>query len=86
MTNTTLKLFAILGCPVKHSFSPQMHNEWFNEEKLACSYLKFEPNVKNLGKTLQSLKFLGFSCFNIMLPYKTGVVKYLDAIDNATKK
>ncbi|MDR2066815.1 MAG: hypothetical protein LBP57_03135 [Endomicrobium sp.] len=30
--------------------------------------MKFESNVKNLGKTLQSLKFLGFSGFDITLP------------------
>ncbi|MDR0723635.1 MAG: shikimate dehydrogenase [Endomicrobium sp.] len=80
------KLFAILGCPINHSFSPKMYNQWFKKEKLNCIYLAFEPNIKHFKQVLLSLNFLGFSGFNITIPYKIEVIKYLDVIDNTVKK
>jgi shikimate dehydrogenase len=87
MLNTKTKLFAILGYPVKHSFSPQMHNKWFEKEKLNCDYLAFEPDdMLNLKKTIESLKILKFSGFNITLPYKVSAMEYIDVLDKAAKK
>ena len=83
---TETKLFAILGCPIKHSFSPEMHSQWFKKERLNCIYLAFAPNKKHFKQVLQSLKFLGFSGLNITMPYKVEVLKYLDVVDNAAKK
>ncbi|GHT07926.1 shikimate dehydrogenase (NADP(+)) [Endomicrobiia bacterium] len=86
MLNTETKLFAILGYPVKHSFSPQMQNKWFEKENLNCIYLAFEPKPENLKKTIESLKVLGFQGVNITIPHKIEVMKYVDFIDKAAKK
>ncbi|GHT40023.1 shikimate dehydrogenase [Endomicrobiia bacterium] len=86
MLNTETKLFAILGCPVKHSLSPQMQNKWFERERLNCAYLAFEPDMLNLKKTIESLKILKFSGFNVTVPHKVTVMKYVDAIDKSAKK
>jgi shikimate dehydrogenase len=86
MLNTETKLFAILGCPIKHSFSPQIQNKWFEKEKLNCAYLAFEPDILNLKKTIESLKILKFNGFNITVPHKVAVMKYVDVVDKAAKK
>jgi len=85
MLNVKTKLFAIIGNPVKHSFSPVMHNAWFKEENLNCAYLAFEPGLKSLKKTIEALKLLGFCAINVTIPFKTEVMKYLDYCDNASK-
>ncbi|MDR0820313.1 MAG: shikimate dehydrogenase [Endomicrobium sp.] len=86
MLNTETKLFAILGYPVKHSFSPQMQNKWFEKENLNCVYLAFEPKPEDLKKTVESLKLLGFQGVNITIPHKIEVMKYVDSIDKSAKK
>ncbi|OEG71388.1 hypothetical protein ATZ36_14815 [Candidatus Endomicrobiellum trichonymphae] len=86
MLNTKTKLFAILGYPVKHSFSPQMQNKWFEKENLNCIYLAFEPKPEDLKKTVESLKLLGFQGVNITIPHKIEVMKYVDFTDKAVKK
>ncbi|MDR1522797.1 MAG: shikimate dehydrogenase [Endomicrobium sp.] len=86
MVNADTKLFAILGCPVKHSFSPQLYNEWFRKESLNCIYFAIELNIKSFKKVFNCMRFLGFSGFNITLPYKAEVIKYLDIVDNVVKK
>lgn len=86
MLNTDTKLFAILGYPVKHSLSPQLHNGWFEKEMLNCAYLSFEPDSRNLKKTIESLKILKFRGFNITAPHKIEAMKYVDFVDKAAKK
>lgn len=85
MLNTKTKLFSIIGYPVKHSFSPHMHNAWFDKEKFNCAYLSFETAPENLKKTVDALKILGFYGINVTVPHKTSMMKYLDYADRAAK-
>jgi shikimate dehydrogenase len=86
MLNTETKLFAILGYPVKHSFSPQMQNKWFEKENLNGIYLAFEPKPEDLRKTVESLKLLGFKGVNVTIPHKIEITKYVDFVNKAAKK
>ncbi len=85
MINTETKLFAIIGHPIKHSFSPVMQNAWFEKEKFNCSYLAFEVPPKSLKKAVDSFKILGFAGINVTVPLKTGIMKFLDYTDKAAK-
>lgn len=78
------KLVGLIGKPVKHSLSPVMHNAAFKKLKLNYSYLLFEP--KNLKETINGFKELHFTGFNITMPFKMEVMKYLDKIDPIAKK
>jgi shikimate dehydrogenase len=86
MINTETKLFAILGYPVKHSFSPQMHNEWFRKGNLNCVYLAFDPAPEDLKKAVESLKFFKFCGANVTIPHKTDVIKYIDFVDKTAEE
>jgi shikimate dehydrogenase len=86
LLNTETILFAILGCPVKHSFSPIMQNKWFEKKRLNCAYLAFEPKDYELKRTIKSLKDLKFRGFNITIPHKVKAMKYVDVIDKSAKK
>jgi shikimate dehydrogenase len=86
MINTETKLFAILGYPVRHSFSPQMHNEWFRKENLNSIYLAFEPEPKDLKKAVESLKFFKFCGANVTIPHKTDIIKYIDFVDKVAEE
>jgi shikimate dehydrogenase len=86
MLNAKTKLFAILGYPVRHSFSPIIQNKWFEKEHLNSVYLAFEPKDYELEGTIKSLKELKFRGFNITLPYKTKVLKHIEVIDKFAKK
>ena len=36
------QVFGVLGSPISHSISPQMHNEAFRQLNMDCVYLAFE--------------------------------------------
>lgn len=77
----TTRLISILGNPVKHSKSPQMHNRSFEKLGLDFAYMPFE--IEELGKAVGAMKILNAKGFNITMPYKGQVMEFLDEIDRA---
>lgn len=75
------KLFGLIGHPVQHSISPKMHNHAFDKLKVDGHYMAFDLMKDQLEVGLNSLKVLGFSGFNVTIPYKQAIMKYLDWID-----
>jgi shikimate dehydrogenase len=83
--DSNTKLFAVIGSPIEHSFSPPMHNFWFKEAKLNCKYAAFEIYPKELKKAFAAFKTLGFCAINITLPHKNAAVKFIDVKDASLK-
>lgn len=83
--NSTTKIIGLLGHPVKHSFSPQIHNylcEKYNQNNVYCC---FDVEESNLQSAIESIKTLNMLGCNVTIPHKVNSIKYLDEIDkNAT--
>jgi shikimate dehydrogenase len=78
-----MRLFGIIGYPLGHSFSQKHFTEKFDRENLHNHfYRKFElSSIEQLPELIEREKDL---CgFNVTIPYKIEVMKYLDAIDEA---
>ncbi|MDR3243993.1 MAG: shikimate dehydrogenase, partial [Elusimicrobiota bacterium] len=86
MIDVRTKLFAILGSPIKQSKSPIMQNNWFKEAGLNCAYTAFKVEKKDLKRVFETLRYLGFCGFNITVPHKNNIIKYLDYIDDGAKE
>lgn len=82
--NSQTKLFCLIGKPAAHSLSPLIHNTGFEEFGVNAVYLVFEPS--NLQKTIEGLKEIGVSGFNVTMPFKEKILKELDKIDENAKK
>jgi shikimate dehydrogenase len=78
---TRTKLVAILGSPVSHTLSPAMHNAAFRDLGLDYYYLPIEVSSENLGAVVGGLRWLNYAGFNVTMPHKVGIIKYLDEID-----
>ena len=83
MISSSTKLFCLIGNPVKHSVSPQMHNVAFREMGLDCLFVSFK--VENLGDAISGVRALDISGGNITIPHKTSVMKYLDEGDELSR-
>lgn len=75
------RLISIIGNPVKHSKSPYMHNKSFEKLKLDFAYMAFEIEEEKVAKSVEAMKTLDARGFNITMPYKEEVMKFLDVID-----
>lgn len=78
------KLVGLIGHPIKHSISPDIHNTAFDHMNVDYFYIAFDVKEKLLGYAVKGLKVLGAVGFNVTIPYKQKIVKFLDKlIDDA---
>lgn len=74
------QLYGIIGYPVRHSFSPYMHNAAFQKLKLNALYLAFEVPPENLRDALLGIKALGIRGVNVTIPHKETCIPFLDEV------
>lgn len=74
------RLAALLGHPVSHSKSPAMHNLSFSKLGIDCVYLCFEVWEDNLKEAVAAMRAFNVIGFNVTMPNKKNVMKYLDEI------
>lgn len=79
------RLTALLGSPVSHSISPQMHNKAFRELGLDYVYLAFDVAPDSLKEVFSGLKAMGIWGFNLTMPLKTAILPYLDDLTLAAR-
>ena len=78
-------LTGLIGTPIKHSISPQMHNEAFRQLNLDYVYLAFDLADSDLETAVRGLQALGAKGFNVTMPYKVQIVKYMDELTPASQ-
>lgn len=78
-------LYGIVAKPIKHSFSPMMHNIAFQTLGIDDVYLAFEVEKEQLSDFMTSVKTLNIKGFNVSMPYKLKIMEYLDEITNEAK-
>lgn len=80
MVTSTTKKLAIIGNPINHSKSPTLHNTYLEKMKKDYIYLALKVNIENLKSAVDTLKDGGFKGFNVTIPHKTNIIKYLDFV------
>ena len=83
--NSTTNTICLLGHPIKHSFSPEIHNYLFEKHNQNNVYVCFDIQEKDLNKAVEGIKAMGILGSNVTIPYKVDILKYLDNIDNNAK-
>ncbi|SHJ63784.1 shikimate dehydrogenase [Tepidibacter formicigenes] len=80
MIDGKTKLICLLGHPVGHSFSPNIHNFLFKKYNLNYKYMCFDVNPEKLEDSVSGIKALKIFGANITVPHKVNILKYLDEI------
>ena len=75
----------LIGHPVEHSFSPPMHNAAFKKLDMDYVYTAFDVNPKDLENAIKGAEALNIKGFNVTIPHKIEVMKYLNEIDEVAK-
>ncbi len=71
----------VIGNPVKHSRSPQIHQYWLKHYGLDGSYELAELAPDQLAGFIEKLRHNENAGANVTLPYKSDVIGFLDDID-----
>lgn len=73
--------FGILGYPIGHSVSPQIHKAGFQSLGIEAEYELLETAPENLIERIRELKALGFSGVNVTIPLKVKIAMFVDSVD-----
>lgn len=68
---------ALIGHPLGHSLSAVIHNAAFRSLGLDGKYELIDVKPEKLEETVMALRANGYSGFNVTIPYKVDVAKYL---------
>ncbi len=79
------KLTALIGSPVSHSISPQMHNEAFRQLGLDYVYTAFDIKPEDLEAAVKGLRAIHIAGFNVTMPHKTAVASLVDELTPAAR-
>lgn len=80
-----MKKFGLLGEKLSHSWSPIIHKYIFEELNIEANYELLECKEDDLGYYIELLKSGTYDGYNVTIPYKKTIMKYLDYIDSAAE-
>lgn len=82
--NDNTGIYGIVGNPVMHSLSPQIHNPGFHKIHYNAVYVPFlSESIRSFLALAEMLRMRGFS---VTVPFKVDVVKYLGNITREVKQ
>lgn len=81
-----MRTYCIIGDPVSHSLSPAMHNAAFKSLSMDDVYIAYKVSSHELESSVESLRSVKISGFNVTIPHKIAVLQYLDEVDLLSRK
>jgi len=75
-----IPLAGVIGSPIAHSKSPQIHRHWLKTYGIAGHYVPMDVSSDNLENVLRTLPKMGFVGVNITVPHKEKVMEIADLV------
>ena len=82
MTGSRIPLAGVIGSPIAHSQSPQLHGHWLHRYGITGYYVPMDVDERDLEQALRMLPRLGFVGVNITIPHKETVMAFADEISD----
>ncbi len=74
------RLIGLIGHPIKHSYSPFIHNVAVELKKMDYIYLPFDVPAANLKNALKGMVALGIKGFNVTIPHKENIIQLMNNV------
>ena len=75
-----MKKYLVIGNPINHSLSPQLHNYWLKQNKINAIYEKEKIDRNDLKNLLLRVKKSEIYGLNITVPFKNEIITFLDKL------
>lgn len=85
MTEAKIPLAGVIGCPVAHSKSPQLHRHWLNTYGVSGHYVPMHVEPEDLADTIRMMPKMGFVGANVTIPHKEAVMKIAGQVTDRAK-
>jgi shikimate dehydrogenase len=84
--NGSTQILAVIGHPVAHSFSPQMHNAAIRALGMNLCYVAFHVRPEEVGAAMAGMRAFNLLGLNVTVPHKQAVMPYLDEISEEARR
>tara|TARA_B100000941_G_scaffold95774_1_gene66616 strand:+ start:562 stop:1341 length:780 start_codon:yes stop_codon:yes gene_type:complete len=81
-----MKKFFVIGNPIDHSLSPELHNFWIKKNNIKGVYDKIKLEENDLKNFIDRLRNDEIQGINVTVPYKKKVIKFLDKLSIESEK
>lgn len=75
-----MKYTGLLGKNISYSQSPKIHNEYYKKNNIPFKYKIFDVNEDELSYFIERLYRKNIVGFNVTIPYKTKILKYIEKL------
>ena len=83
--NSLPSLCGVIGNPVEHSLSPQIHSSFTEKCNISLDYQKYLVESEELNAFVTGFFAKGGTGLNVTLPFKQQVIPIVDKLTNAAK-
>jgi shikimate dehydrogenase len=80
------RLAGVIGWPVGHSRSPQLHGHWLARYRIDGAYVPMAVAPERLEAALRGLAALGFRGCNVTVPHKEAAMALVDELDPLARR
>jgi shikimate dehydrogenase len=81
-----VKKYLVVGNPIKHSLSPELHNFWIKSNNISAVYEKKQTNEDELGDLILEMKKKTLHGINVTVPFKKTIITHLDHLSFESEK
>ena len=75
-----MKKYVVIGNPIEHSLSPELHNYWIKKNNIGAVYEKKKLDEDGLKSIIFEVKEEKISGINVTTPFKKTVIPFLDEL------
>ena len=80
-----MKKYLVIGNPIDHSLSPQLHNYWIKNNNIDAVYEREKLENNELENLVLKVKNKKINGVNVTVPFKKEVIPYLDILSPEAK-
>jgi len=80
MSLPKIPLAGVIGSPIAHSKSPQLHQHWLKTYGIKGFYIPMDVASTDLERVIRTLPKMGFVGVNVTIPHKEAILSIADLI------
>jgi shikimate dehydrogenase len=80
-----MKKYLVIGNPIDHSLSPQLHNYWIKKNNIDAVYEREKLENNDLESLVLKIKDKKINGVNVTVPFKKEIIQYLDKLSPEAK-
>jgi len=85
MITGAAKIAAVIGDPIAHSRSPQLHGYWLKEHKIDGVVVPLKISSPQLASCIEAMRKMGFRGSNVTIPHKEALLDICTSITDQVK-